>query len=138
MTRHERLMTCSDVVCCACERNLSVQELEEFCGTTDDELHSSPYCRSCLERHLRLCPECSGRYTARGVCGECREREDGNHEQETRSEEVEVWFGKTTSTLVTPRPTNCGLTGGRETRIEEVEVWLGDAPQHSLIPARPN
>jgi hypothetical protein len=101
MTRHERLVTVSDVVCCACERALSVQELEEFYGASDDELHDDPYCRSCLERHLRLCPECSGRYTAGGVCGECRGREEGNIEQGKESEEGEAEFGKATSPLVT-------------------------------------
>ena len=75
MTRLERLLTPSAAVCCVCEHELSVQELEEFYGATDEELHGEAYCRTCMEQHLVLCCECSGRYTVRGECRECRKWE---------------------------------------------------------------
>lgn len=71
MTRIERLLTPSTTLCCVCDRPLSIQELEEFHGATDESLHTEAYCSSCLEEHLVLCRECSCRYTADGVCGEC-------------------------------------------------------------------
>jgi hypothetical protein len=77
MTRIERLLTPSTITCCVCDRLLSVRELEEFHGTTDEELHGEVHCRSCMEEHLVVCRECSCRYTADGVCGECAAREYG-------------------------------------------------------------
>lgn len=74
MTRIERLLTSSAITCCMCDHALSVQELEEFRCTTGEELHGEVHCRVCREEHLVLCRECSGRYTADGVCGECAAR----------------------------------------------------------------
>lgn len=71
MTRIERLLTPSARVCCLCDHPLSVQELEEFYSSTDGELHGEVHCPSCVVEHLVLCRECSCRYTANGVCGEC-------------------------------------------------------------------
>jgi hypothetical protein len=74
MTRIEGFRGDSSVNCCFCERPLSVQELSEFYGLADEGLHSEVHCRTCLETYLRLCHECSGRYTAddQGICAECR------------------------------------------------------------------
>lgn len=62
----------SVAVCCLCEHELSIQELEDFYRATDEELHDETCCRSCMERHLALCRECSVKYTAREMCEECR------------------------------------------------------------------
>ena len=75
MTRFERLLTPSTTTCCVCDHPLSVQELEEFRGSVDDDLYGEVHCRACTEEHLVLCSECSGRYTADGFCGECAARE---------------------------------------------------------------
>ena len=75
MTRFERLLTPSASVCCVCDHELSVQELEEFRSAADEQLHGDIHCPSCLEACLQLCRECSGRYTADGLCGECAARE---------------------------------------------------------------
>jgi len=71
MTRVERLVTGSGVSCCFCDRPLTVQELEEFYGAADERLRGAVYCRACMETQLVLCRECSGRYTAGGICEEC-------------------------------------------------------------------
>ncbi len=71
MTRFERLLTPSVATCCVCDHHLSVQELDEFYSATDDDLHGEVYCRPCMEEHLVLCRECSGRYTIDGMCEEC-------------------------------------------------------------------
>ncbi len=71
MTHIERLLTLSAATCCRCDHRLSVQELDEFYSTTDDDLHGEVHCRSCMEEHLALCRECSGRYTIGGICEEC-------------------------------------------------------------------
>jgi hypothetical protein len=75
MTRFERLVTPSALMCCLCDHELSVQELEEFCGAADEQLQDVVYCPSCRDGHLVLCRECSGRYTVEGLCGECAARE---------------------------------------------------------------
>jgi len=75
MTRVERLLTPSTIQCCMCDHPVTVQELEEFRSTADEELHGEVHCPSCTEEHLVLCLECSCRYTADGVCGECAARE---------------------------------------------------------------
>ena len=75
MTRFERLLTLSSVACCICDHHLSVQELDEFYGAADEHLHNEIHCRACMEEHLVLCRECSGRYTADGMCEECVARE---------------------------------------------------------------
>ncbi len=71
MTRVERLVTASGVSCCVCDHHLSVQELVEFYSAADEQMHTEVHCRSCMESQLILCRECSGRYTADGLCGEC-------------------------------------------------------------------
>jgi len=73
MTWRERLVTPSAAGCCVCDSLLTVQELEEFYSMADEPVRGEPHCRRCLETHLRLCRECSGRYTADGdaLCGEC-------------------------------------------------------------------
>lgn len=76
MTRLERLLTPSAAVCCVCEHELSVQELEEFYVATEEELHDEIYCRACMEQYFVLCRECSGRYTVQGECRECKKSED--------------------------------------------------------------
>lgn len=75
MTRVDRLLTLSTVACCMCDHGLSVQELQEFYSITDEQLHGEIYCRACVDAHLVLCRECSGRYTADGLCEECVARE---------------------------------------------------------------
>lgn len=77
MTRIERLLTPSTTACCLCDHPLSIQELEEFQSASDESLHTEAYCPSCMEEHLALCRECSSRYTADGVCGECAAGEYG-------------------------------------------------------------
>ena len=79
MTRIERLYAVAPAECCVCERALSVHDLEEFYGMTDDTLHADVHCPSCARHCLTLCRECSCRYTAErtGVCGECVAREYG-------------------------------------------------------------
>ena len=67
-------MTASGVSCCLCDYHLTVQELEEFYGAADEQIHGDVYCRVCMESWLILCRECSGRYTAGGICGECAGR----------------------------------------------------------------
>jgi hypothetical protein len=71
MTRFERLLTLSATTCCVCDHPVSLQELNEFYGITDEQLHSEVHCRSCMETCLVLCRECSSRYTAAGLCEEC-------------------------------------------------------------------
>jgi len=75
MTRFERFVTLSNTTCCICDRSLSVQELDEFRSATDEHMHGVVYCRTCMEHHLMLCRECSGRYTAGGICEECAIKE---------------------------------------------------------------
>jgi hypothetical protein len=75
MTRFERLLTLSATTCCVCDHHLSVQELDEFYGATDEHLHDQVHCRACLAEQLVLCRECSACYTADGICGECAARE---------------------------------------------------------------
>lgn len=75
MTRLERLQTISPASCCLCEHALTIQELDEFRGCSDERLHSDVYCRSCREEQLPLCRECSVRYTADGICEECAAHE---------------------------------------------------------------
>lgn len=75
MTRFERLLTPSSAACCVCDHELNIQELEEFRGAADEQLQDSVHCPSCMEEHLILCRECSGRYTVEGLCGECAARE---------------------------------------------------------------
>jgi hypothetical protein len=76
MTRRERCGTPSALVCCVCDRPLSLLDVETFYGSVDEELHGEVYCPDCMEVCLSLCRECSCRYTAReGVCGECLARE---------------------------------------------------------------
>jgi len=75
MTRFERLLTLSSATCCVCDHELNIQELEEFRGAADEQLQDSVHCPSCMEEHLVLCRECSGRYTVEGLCGECAARE---------------------------------------------------------------
>jgi hypothetical protein len=75
MTRFERLCTPSATACCVCDHVLSIQELEEFRGVADEPLQDAVLCGPCLEERLVLCRECSGRYTAGGLCGECAARE---------------------------------------------------------------
>ncbi len=74
MTRLERLLTLSQATCCVCNHHLTVQEFEEFSDAADAALHSEVHCRACMEEHLVLCRECSGRYTAGGICEECNAR----------------------------------------------------------------
>ncbi len=75
MTRIERLSTLSSDVCCVCDRPLSVQDVDEFHGVADESLHGVLFCHACMEEELVLCRECSCRYTADGLCGECAARE---------------------------------------------------------------
>ena len=77
MTRIERLQTLSSLHCCVCDHHLSVQELEEFYTVADESMHGAVYCNGCLEDHALICRECSTRYTADGVCGECAAKEYG-------------------------------------------------------------
>jgi hypothetical protein len=73
MTQRERLRSLSTRECCMCDHQLTVGDLEEFYGRADEQVHGEVYCRSCLEAHLWLCRECSGRYTADPgkICSEC-------------------------------------------------------------------
>jgi hypothetical protein len=75
MTRFERLLTASDVICISCNHVLTMQELEEFNSSVDEQLQGIVYCHGCVERYLVVCRECSGRYTVEGICGECAARE---------------------------------------------------------------
>jgi hypothetical protein len=63
----------SSVVCCVCERQLSVQEVRECRSLGDESLRGEMYCRTCLEAEVPLCRECLCRRTAdpQSVCGEC-------------------------------------------------------------------
>jgi hypothetical protein len=74
MIRTELLYALSQAECCVCERTLSVRELEEFYGMTDETPGGDIQCPSCALHTLTLCRECSCRYTAdrSGMCGECR------------------------------------------------------------------
>ena len=74
MSHVERLLTLSSAVCCVCDHSLSVQELDEFRGRTDECLNEV-YCRTCLEEHVMVCRECSVRFTSDGICEECASRE---------------------------------------------------------------
>lgn len=75
MTRIDRLQTLSHSTCCVCEHPLSIQELDEFQSATDPALHGEVHCKACMEESLVVCRECSGRYTADGICDECAARE---------------------------------------------------------------
>jgi len=77
MTRIERLLTPSATACCVCDHLLSVQELEEFQSTVDDDLYGDVHCHACVQEHLLLCRECSGRYTVSGLCSICAAGEYG-------------------------------------------------------------
>ena len=77
MTRLERIATPSGTVCSVCDHELSMQELEEFRALTDEALASEVHCSSCRTEHLQICPECSSRYTAGGLCSSCMAEEYG-------------------------------------------------------------
>jgi hypothetical protein len=79
MTRIERLYAVAPAECCVCDHPLSVRELEEFSGMTDESLSADIHCPSCARQVLTLCHECSCRYTADpdGICGECVLRDYG-------------------------------------------------------------
>ena len=63
----------SSLVCCVCDRRLSVQEVSESRSLGDDSLRGEVYCRACMETEVPLCRECLCRRTAdpQSVCGEC-------------------------------------------------------------------
>ena len=75
MTRFERLLAPSDATYLCCNHPLTAQEVEEFNSLVDEHLHNVVYCHGCIERHLVVCRECSGRYTVDGICEECAARE---------------------------------------------------------------
>jgi hypothetical protein len=76
MTQRDRRCSMSPFQCCMCDHRLSLKALEEFYESTEEQIHGEIYCRSCRERHLLVCRECSGRYTAdpSGICSLCSVR----------------------------------------------------------------
>jgi hypothetical protein len=77
MIRAELLSILSPAECCMCGRALSVRDLREFYGMTDETLRDGIHCPACAAHCLTLCRECSCRYTAdrSGMCGECQRDE---------------------------------------------------------------
>jgi hypothetical protein len=77
MTRLERTVTPSGSRCSVCDHELSLQELDEFLSLADEALASEVHCSSCRTEHLCVCPECSSRHTAGGLCSSCMAEEYG-------------------------------------------------------------
>ena len=71
MIRTTRFRASSPAYCSVCEHRLTVKELNNFLGMTDESLHNEVLCHECMEAHLVLCRECSSSYTAEGLCESC-------------------------------------------------------------------
>lgn len=61
----------SQAYCSICEHCLTTRELNYFLSMADESVHNEILCRECMEAFLILCPECSTRYTADGLCESC-------------------------------------------------------------------
>lgn len=72
---HVELHAHAAAVCCICDHVVAGQDYQDLSGLMDESLYGEVYCHVCLGEHLQLCRECSGRYTADGICGECAAKE---------------------------------------------------------------
>jgi hypothetical protein len=66
-----RFRVSSRAQCSICEHRLTVSQLSYFLSMADESVHNEILCRECMEAFLVLCPECSTRYTADGLCESC-------------------------------------------------------------------
>jgi len=71
MRQGKRFRASSRTHCSMCEHRLTVKEWNHFVSMADESVHNEILCRGCMEAYLVLCPECSSRYTADGLCESC-------------------------------------------------------------------